>query len=144
MQTNILTALLVILGVILLYFGFSFLFSRLKKSQGGGIETKPKKPVLSPAQRRNSRQSCPICGTILKNGEKVSSVAFPAGKKGERIMHISGCPHCLYGSTIRRCPVCFGTLNQDQILVAKVTETNGKTHIRIFGCSKCGGKAAEL
>jgi hypothetical protein len=66
---------------------------------------------------------------------------------GDKLLHISGCPHCLYGEERRMCPVCSAELTRDEILVAKMTisvgSTGGKNNVRIFGCSRCGGKAAE-
>jgi hypothetical protein len=63
---------------------------------------------------------------------------------GGKLLHISGCPHCLYGEARRVCPVCGAVLTRDEILAATMTDdVNGGKRVRIFGCSRCGGSAAE-
>jgi hypothetical protein len=130
---NMQTFVMIIAGVLLVYFGLSFLFKRLKKTP----------PAPTRADTVKGAQTCPICSSLLANGERIKSVAFPAINRS-RIMHIKGCPHCLNGGESRYCPVCAAGLNLDEILVARVSETNGLPRVRIFGCSHCGGKAAAL
>ena len=138
--------LLALTGLDLL--GLSFLFRRDRKARdydedaGGKAQEALLKVTAKPPPR------CPLCSADLEEGQRVRSVAFtaPAGGRfaGERIMHISGCPHCLYGDKARTCPVCSASLTQDEILVARVFQDKGKTSVRIFGCSKCGGHAAAM
>jgi RNase P subunit RPR2 len=35
------------------------------------------------------------------------------------------------------CPVCSALLTIDDTLVARMIENEGKTSVKIFGCSKC-------
>jgi hypothetical protein len=137
--------LLALTGLLLLWFGLSFLFGRDRERDRkaqyydedmGGTAQKELLKVTAKAPPR-----CPLCSAELEEGQRVRSAAFTA-LNGERLMHISGCPHCLYGDRPRTCPVCSASLSQDEILAARVFQAKGKTSVRIFGCSKCGGQAA--
>jgi C4-type Zn-finger protein len=133
--------LLVTISIILLCFGFSFVFYWVKKAKEprmGNVISRKQAPT-----KHKALVTCPLCSSLIGKGEKVKSVAFPSSNN-ERIMHISGCDHCLYGEKRRVCPVCLSSLSRDEILVARMFESDGKIRVKIFGCSKCGGKAAEL
>jgi RNase P subunit RPR2 len=139
--------LTLIISVILLCFGLSFVFWRKKTPDS--TKASPPNPLrrTNPHPERSDMDKkivfCPLCSTALTQGERVKSIAFPS-LKSERIMHIKGCPHCLDGEKTRFCPVCNAILRKDEILTARMTAAAGKTSVKIFGCSRCGGKAAEL
>lgn len=88
------------------------------------------------------RQPCPLCGSALEPGEKVHSVVFTSST-ADKIMEISGCPHCRPPATLRRfCPVCKKELRPSDVVTARVFERkNGdgarKTHVHVLGCPRC-------
>jgi C4-type Zn-finger protein len=135
--------LLVLISLLLLWFGLSFFFRRDRKAKGRDEDAggKAQKELLKVTTKSPPR--CPLCSAELEAGQRVKSAAFTA-INGERLMHISGCSHCLYGDRARTCPVCAAILTQEEILAARVFQTKGKTSVRIFGCSKCGGQAAVM
>jgi len=85
---------------------------------------------------------CPLCGTTLARGERVHSV-IRLSSSGERIMEISGCPHCRPPATQRRtCPVCRAELRPGDVLTALVydrSKTSAKPHVHVLGCTRCRG-----
>lgn len=136
--------LMLIISVILLCLTLSFAFSRTKKAR------RDVKNTVLPKTEKNIKYSeaekavlCPICSSVLHKGDRVKSIAFPS-INNERIAHIKGCPHCIAGEELRFCPVCKAILRKDEILTARMIQENGKTSMKIFGCSHCGGKASEL
>lgn len=88
------------------------------------------------------RQPCPLCGSALAPGEKVHSVVFTSTTR-DKIMEISGCPHCRPPAVLRRvCPVCKKDLRPADVVTARVFERkNGegpaKTHVHVLGCPRC-------
>ena len=127
----------VIIGMGLLYFGYSFLFGpgaralvsrRGKRGQNGDLEGEAGMP-----------RTCPVCSIRLVHGERVKSSAFPAMGKADRLMYIDGCPHCLEGERPRVCPVCGAALDYDETLIARLFEKPGRSHVHVLGCSKCRG-----
>lgn len=103
------------------------------------------RPPLDPkpqAETRPQREPCPLCGSVLQRGERVHSVVF-ATKTEDKIMEISGCPHCRPPSEIPRfCPVCKKALRDKDIVTARVferTTASGaqKTHVHVLGCPRC-------
>jgi hypothetical protein len=133
-------------GVILLCLGLHVLRNRVKKNRRETRastttgEPRTLKPVAAPVKIVKPPR-CPVCSSILNDGERVKSAAISLAK-GEKLLHISGCPHCLYGEEKRVCPVCFAKITKDEILTAKMTIQNGKNNVKVFGCSHCAGKAA--
>jgi hypothetical protein len=127
MYSNILLLLLITIGIMLIWFGLSFLFKRRNSLE----KTVEAVPARKPA--------CPLCSAILEDGESIRSIAFPQSSRliNERIMGIRGCPHCLHGGRQRICPVCSAFLSVDDMLIARMIENNGKTRVKIFGCSQC-------
>ena len=138
---NILEVLIfVVLGVILLWFGYTLFF-------GAGI------PALSGRFRRRRAfkprgeslpgdpQTCPVCSAKLEEGELVSSLAFPSLNGGkDRFMHIRGCIYCLHGDRDRVCPVCGKVLKEDEILISRLFERPGRrSHVHVLGCTRCKG-----
>jgi len=127
--------LIVIAGVALLWFGFSFFLGQWEKMRRRQINNiKPKK------ETSNDPQSCPICSAKLKKGDLVKTMAFPSITGGkDRLMHIKGCAFCINpGGMERHCPVCGASLALDDILVARIFERpNRRAHVHIVGCNKC-------
>ena len=140
---NILEVLVfIVIGIILLWFGYTLFI-------GIGI---PVWGSLSwPRKNRNRRerimsfpgdpQTCPVCSRKLGPGELVSSLAFPSLNGGkDRFMHIKGCVHCLLGDRDRVCPVCGTVLKNDEILISRLFERQGRrSHVHVLGCSRCKG-----
>ncbi|MDR1466601.1 MAG: hypothetical protein LBI40_03155 [Treponema sp.] len=95
------------------------------------VKTAPILPTRKPI--------CPLCSATLEDGENIKSTAFPQSTRliNEKIVGIRGCPHCLHGRRRRMCPVCSALLTIDDTLVARMIENEGKTSVKIFGCSKC-------
>jgi hypothetical protein len=91
-----------------------------------------------PSQAGGPVRFCPVCNGALENGERVRSAAFPsrAGER-DRLMHIAGCGYCLAGQRARVCPVCKAELNVDEILVARLFDKPGRSHVHVIGCSRC-------
>jgi hypothetical protein len=125
----------VIIGAVLLYFGYSFVFGsgvrahafrRGKKGLNEDLEGEAGMP-----------RTCPVCSIRLVHGERVKSSAFPAMGKADRLMHINGCPHCLNGERPRVCPVCGNHLNADETLIARLFDKPGRSHVHVLGCSQC-------
>ena len=138
---QILDALIfVIIGVALLWFGYTLFFSV-------GI---PAWGDVSRHRRRHHRkprgesmpgdpQTCPVCSAKLGDGELVKSAAFPSLNGGrDRFMHIRGCIYCLHGDRDRVCPVCGAVLRDNEILISRLFERPGRrSHVHVLGCSRC-------
>ena len=128
----------VLLGVGLLWFGYTLFFTVGIPAFGG-----------LPRRRRNIKpkgegmpgepQTCPVCSAKLDDGEMVSSSAFPSLNGGkDRFMHIKGCLYCLNGDRDRVCPVCGAVLTWNEILISRLFERPGRrTHVHVLGCSRC-------
>jgi hypothetical protein len=134
-----------IIGVILIWFGYT-LFFRLTKGRKEVEDTedennrsRTRRPDGSRIENGNpgDPQICPICAAKLNFGERVKSAAFPGIPGQGRMMHIWGCVYCLDGSRRRVCPVCGATIQVDQILVARMFEKPGRSHVHVLGCSYC-------
>jgi hypothetical protein len=102
----------------------------------GSSAPDPVRPVLP------SRQPCPLCGSALGPGERVHSVVF-ASSTPDKIMEISGCPHCRPPADVKRlCPVCKKELRPQDVVTARVFERKNatgaqKTHVHVLGCPRC-------
>lgn len=134
----------VIIGVILLWFGYTLFFgvsipawgqSRRRRSRRPRGESFPGEP-----------QTCPVCSAKLNPGELVSSLAFPSLNGGkDRFMHIRGCVYCLHGDRDRVCPVCGIILKENEILIARLFERPGRrAHVHVLGCSRCKSPHSAL
>jgi hypothetical protein len=75
----------------------------------------------------------------LERGERVKSSAFPSMGGADRLMHISGCPYCLSGDRTRSCPVCSTALYSEDVLIARMFEKPGRSHVHVLGCTRCRG-----
>ena len=88
-------------------------------------------------------RTCPVCGSPLEPGERVHSKVF--APKGDRIMHIYGCPRCWPSNAVhvRACPVCEREVPREGYLVARLFERpGGAKHVHVLGCSGCRGARA--
>jgi hypothetical protein len=136
-------SILVILGVLLLWFGYSLFFgmkSRSSPPPGGGKGGERLLKGGGGTGRAGEVRTCPLCEAWLGAGERVKSAVFPArGGKTDRIMHISGCVYCLDGSRLRLCPVCGAVLDTEEVLIARIFDKPGRSHVHVLGCSKCRG-----
>ncbi|MDR2783313.1 MAG: hypothetical protein LBB48_05665 [Treponema sp.] len=139
---------LITTGILLLCLGLYVLRNQANKlrretppSSAAEEQPRTRKPAAVPVKAVKPPR-CPVCSSILNHGERVKSAAISSAN-GEKLLHISGCPHCLYGEEKRTCPVCFTEITRDEILTAKMTIKDGKNNVKIFGCSHCGGKAAS-
>lgn len=106
----------------------------LKNRINGSVRTeKPQK--IGPENLRT--KPCPLCGTLLKPGERVHSVIYPG--KPDSLMEIYGCPFCEKPDSPnkRKCPVCKKIMSADSVLIARVFDKPGKKHVHVLGCTRC-------
>ena len=133
----------IIIGIVLLWFGYTFFIRQL-----AGVHTGPgskrKQPNRGSAMPGDP-QVCPVCSARLNKGELVKSQAFPSLTGGkDRFMHIRGCIYCLEGDRRRSCPVCGASLQDNEILVARMFQRSSRrSHVHVLGCSRCR-KAGKL
>ncbi|MDR3161114.1 MAG: hypothetical protein LBU28_05805 [Spirochaetaceae bacterium] len=133
-------SILAILGAALLWFGYT-LFFRMgnRASPSAGRKQGKDLPKGGGADGRAGEvRTCPLCTARLDAGERVKSTAFPSMRgKDSRIMHISGCVYCLDGSRLRTCPVCDADLGVEDVLIARIFDKPGRSHVHVLGCSRC-------
>jgi hypothetical protein len=129
--------ILVILGVLLLWFGYTLFFGTANRA----APPKGRKQGRNlPKGGRAEVRTCPLCNTRLAAGERVKSAVFPSPRgKTDRLMHISGCVYCLDGSHLRICTVCGADLGVEEVLVARIFDKPGRSHVHVLGCSQCRG-----
>ena len=135
----------VVIGVILLWFGYTLFFSVGIPAFGGwgrGFRFRRRR-TLKPLGESTpgDPQTCPVCCAKLEGGELVSSLAFPSLNGGkDRFMHIRGCLYCLRGNRDRLCPVCGLVLKGNEILICRLFERPGRrSHVHVMGCTRCKG-----
>ena len=134
----------VILGVILLWFGYTLFFTMGIPAFGGfGRRRRNIKPKGE--SKPGDPQTCPVCSAKLSGGELVSSIAFPSLNGGkDRFMHIRGCIYCLTGNRDRVCPVCNVILRGEDLLISRLFERRGwRSHVHVLGCSRCRGPRSQ-
>jgi hypothetical protein len=129
------------LAAILVYLYFSF--------SGRKMTAAARAANAIPEGRRGDTQTCPLCAALLANGETVASKVFPPSGRAGRLLHISGCRHCLDGGRRRFCPICGRQVSATGYLVARIWRYQGKTRVRVQGCANClvgkgRAKAARL
>ena len=142
---NILEVLVfVVVGVILLWFGYT-LFLNIGIPVWGGVRgIRPRRhrgPKPRGERTPGDPQTCPVCSAQLEDGQLVSSLAFPSLNGGkDRFMHIRGCVYCLNGNRNRVCPVCGKVLRGNEILISRLFERRGRrSHVHVLGCTQCKG-----
>jgi hypothetical protein len=130
------------IGVILIWFGYRLFGSAVGKGGAKGRRTskgRSRREILPQVENGTpgDPRVCPICAAKLKVDERVKSAAFPGLPGQGRLMHIWGCIFCLDGSRVRKCPVCGAELTVKEILVARMFEKPGRSHVHVLGCSHC-------
>ncbi|MDR1177967.1 MAG: hypothetical protein LBK64_03995 [Spirochaetaceae bacterium] len=123
-----------IIGVFLLWFGYT-LFFRNTHIRLGRRRRRKSRRVASGVP--GAPRTCPVCSAILARGERVKSTAYPSMGGVDRLMYISGCAYCLEGDRVRSCPVCGAILKAGDILVARMYDKPGRSHVHVIGCSQC-------
>jgi hypothetical protein len=125
----------VLIAVFLLWFGYT-LFFRTGPSPGA---VKKRKGLQKDVETGlpGAPQTCPVCSAKLEKGERVKSTAFPSFTGKDRMMYIRGCLYCLDGGRNRLCPVCGAALDSADILIARMFERPGRSHVHVLGCSRC-------
>lgn len=96
---------------------------------------------------------CPICGTMLQQGERVHTIVYSGEAGGQRakrrdddrvrdaLVHMFGCPYCYpsRGTISRICPVCSTALPADGYLIARMFVRASRKHVHVLGCTECRG-----
>lgn len=94
-------------------------------------------------------RTCPLCSSALEGGERIHSKLYPG--KGDRIMHIFGCPRCWPATpstsathaSRRLCPVCGKEIGREGWVVARYFEraigpgSGSRAHVHVLGCTEC-------
>jgi len=139
----------VIIGVILLWFGYTLFFGIGVPAFGGRgkwfrVRRSRAHEPSAEEGAPGDPQTCPVCAAKLDGGQLVSSLAFPSLNGGkDRFMHIRGCVYCLSGRRNRLCPVCERILKGDEILVCRLFERpRRRAHVHVLGCTCCKGPAS--
>jgi formate dehydrogenase maturation protein FdhE len=97
-------------------------------------------PALNKIRRAEPdiiKTNCPLCGSVIKKGERVKTVAYSGG--GEKLVQLYGCPACYPpGKLIGRiCPVCGKELPVKGYVIGKMWKEGNKLRLNITGCSVC-------
>jgi hypothetical protein len=128
---------LTVIGIILLWFGYSLLFG--PKSPFFRYFFNRKKRIENNKGVPGDPQTCPVCSIKLVSGQLVKTLAFPSVSGGiDRLMYIRGCYSCLNENVPRKCPVCGVSLTTDDYLVCRMFDrAQKKKHIHVMGCNQC-------
>jgi len=136
----------VVIGVVLLWFGYTLFLSLGFPALGGGkgfrFWSRKRRSLKARGEGTpGDPQTCPVCSAKLDEGQLVSSLAFPSLNGGkDRFMHIRGCTYCLQGDRDRLCPVCGRVLRGMEILICRLFERSGRrSHVHVLGCTRCRG-----
>jgi len=137
-----------LIGVVLLWFGYTLFFTIGIPAFGGFSRRAYRRKSLKPSGESTpgDPQTCPVCSAKLRPGELVSSSAFPSLNGGkDRFMHIRGCIYCLQEDGRERiCPVCGSILNGNEILISRLYERPGqRSHVHVIGCTWCKGPGSR-
>jgi hypothetical protein len=131
--------LFVVIGIALLWFGYTLFFEPLGMIHFGFRRAPKKGKQPRGTGIPGAPQTCPVCSARLGKGELVKSMAYPSFTGADRLMHIKGCAYCLEGDRPRVCPVCGARLRDDEILIARIFERPHRSHVHVLGCSRCRG-----
>ena len=136
------TLLILVAGFLALLLGFLLLANRSWR------QSSIPAPVQT-AEAKGRSRSCPLCGELLRPGQRVRSSVF-ATATSDKIMEIYGCPFCdeqKGGNALRKrlCPVCHQTLLAGEVVTARVFERKDgrKTHVHVLGCPRCRSLASQ-
>ena len=138
MSDNLQILVFVILGVVLVWLGYSVLMGQWMKVRRG-LKAKPAAAPRRGDAEADDPRTCPVCRTKLPEGGTVHTKAYPSLNGGrDRLMHIEGCTRCLRGGYERNCPVCRAVLAPGEKLVARMfSRTMRRNHVHVIGCSRC-------
>jgi len=128
--------LMIICGIVLLWFGYFLFFGPPSPFYPSLPWSKKRKFKGTPGEAR----VCPVCSILMVKGDTLKTVAFPPATPNsiDRMMHIKGCYSCLNNNVPRRCPICKAKLSVNDFLVARMFERPyTKNHIHILGCNRC-------
>jgi len=136
MGTFLQTFLLVAVGIILLWFGYTIFFGPLSPFYPNWLPWRKKQNIRG---EPGDPQVCPICSYRLERGDLVKSLAFPSMSGGrDRLMYIRGCFTCLEKDVPRRCPICGADLDVSDYLISRMFERpNRHNHVHVLGCNHC-------
>ena len=127
-----------VVGVMLLWFGYTLFFGTAKRPVAPPARVRKKKHVSGVANSfPGAPKTCPVCSARLDNGERVRSTAFPGIPGQGRMMHIAGCVYCIQGDRPRNCPVCGNYLKDTDYLVARMFDRPLRSHVHVLGCNQC-------
>jgi hypothetical protein len=125
------------IGVTLLWFGYTLFFAPLGNFRFGYQKGRRRRKQPRGTGIPGAPQTCPVCSAQLEKGELVKSMAYPSFNGTDRLMYIKGCAYCLEGDRPRLCPVCGARLRGDEILIARIFDRPGRSHVHVLGCSRC-------
>ena len=131
------TLALIIIGIFLLWFGYTLFLGSV--SPAYSREFYKKKRMNEYKGDPGDPQVCPICSMKLDKGEVVKTHAFPSITGGiDRLMYIRGCQSCLEHNLPRHCPICGAGLTEKDYLVSRMFERfHRKNHVHVIGCNRC-------
>jgi hypothetical protein len=136
MSTYLNILIFIVVGFLLLWFGYTLFFSMGVRSSPSGFKKLGQRKVETGLV--GDPQTCPVCSARLREGELVMTSAYPSITGEDRLMHIKGCLYCVDGERERVCPVCGASLFDDEILIARMFERRDhRPHVHIQGCSRC-------
>ncbi len=130
--------------IIILLLGLLIFLIFTTRRPSDGKRDAGEEPEIFDEDGADDRRPCPLCGRMLRRGERVHSVVYSRGE--DRLMNVFGCPWCYGGHPAgakepqreRHCPSCGVTLREGSFAVARVFERPGrKTHIHVLGCPVC-------
>jgi hypothetical protein len=138
MQTYIQILAFVIMGVVLLWFGYTLLIGQLAGIRMNWLNWQKREKNQRRSGTPGDPQVCPVCSTRLDKGQLVKSQAFPSLTGGkDRLMYIHGCVFCIDGDRPRICPVCGDYLRGSDFLISRMFERPRRSHVHVIGCSRC-------
>ena len=128
----------VIIGVVLLWFGYNLFMGQLTAMHRNTKNRTQRRKVRATASADNN-QACPLCSTRLYEDDLIKTLAFPSVTGGrDRLMYIRGCVYCLTEDLARNCPVCGAALGEEEVLIARMFERPlRRPHVHVLGCTRC-------